>query len=237
MVVRGSGFHARHGSVGVAAPLASVILMHLDGINGSTTFTDVYGVVAPTANGSAAISTTQSKFGGASITLPGATSWASGTPSSAKLNVGTGDFTIEFWVYMNASPAGFANAVGFQASNGNAFEVGINGTGVGLYVANISGSGVTYTGGSTVTTSAWHAIATVRKSGTIYIFIDGTSVTSSADTTNVGNLNGVGFFLGTMSNGTGGSGNTFNGYIDEIRVSNAGLYTTNYTPASSAFAA
>ena len=47
-----------------------VLLLHLDGTDGSTTITDVKGNTCTTIN-TAAISTAQSKFGGASLLLDG----------------------------------------------------------------------------------------------------------------------------------------------------------------------
>lgn len=222
----------------VAVPGAnSIILMHFDGVNGSTTFTDVYGTVAPTATGTAAISTTQSVFGGASIHCPSGTNYITGTATSTKLNIGTGDFTVEFRNYLDASPSGFQSSVALHTGNTvGAIVVGVNSSNkVWCYVANNAGFGATYTSTGTVSNTAWHAIAAARKAGTIYLFIDGTLDSSQADTTNVGNMSGVVFWVGNESGGSAASGNGF--YVDELRISNAGLYTATYTPASSAFTA
>lgn len=76
------------------------LLAHFDGTNGSTTFTD-NGPLAQTltANGNAQISTAQSKFGGASLGLDGTGDFV--TSSYASSPIGTGDFTVEFWVRPN----------------------------------------------------------------------------------------------------------------------------------------
>ena len=80
--------------------LASVsLLLHGNGTNGSTTITD--NSPSPktvTAVGNAQISTTQSKFGGASIYLDGTGDVAS-VASDVAFAFGTNDFTIELWVY------------------------------------------------------------------------------------------------------------------------------------------
>src|SRR3972149_9214360 len=57
------------------------LLLHMDGANGSTTFTDEMGQ-AVTANGNAQISTAQSKFGGASGLFDGTGDYLS-VPASA----------------------------------------------------------------------------------------------------------------------------------------------------------
>src|SRR5690606_34123168 len=69
-------------------------LLHFNGSNGSTTFTDEKGV-GWTASGDAEISTAQSKFGGSSLSLDGTGDWLDA--SNAGFTFGTGDFTIEAW--------------------------------------------------------------------------------------------------------------------------------------------
>jgi hypothetical protein len=77
------------------------ILLHMDGANGSSTFTDVTGKTV--ANGGALISNLHPAFGsgcGEFITnFPH-------TSASADFNFGTGDFTIQWWEYVTTL-AGF----------------------------------------------------------------------------------------------------------------------------------
>jgi hypothetical protein len=54
-----------------------------------------------TAVGSAQISTAQSKFGGSSLLLNGTTDYVSNGGGS-DFNFGTGDFTVDCWVYVPA---------------------------------------------------------------------------------------------------------------------------------------
>ena len=76
------------------------LLLHGDGTNGSTTIVDSSpSPKTVTAVGDAKISTAQSKFGGASIGFDG-----SGDSLAAPASIshfGTGDFTIELWIYRN----------------------------------------------------------------------------------------------------------------------------------------
>ncbi|MFN9979272.1 MAG: hypothetical protein ACK53Y_05130, partial [bacterium] len=55
--------------------------------------------------GNAQISTTQSKVGGSSIYIPAAATNVY-TPASPNLDFGTGDFTVECWVYSVNSGTG-----------------------------------------------------------------------------------------------------------------------------------
>jgi hypothetical protein len=207
--------------------------MHFDGSNGSTTFTDVYGVVAPTATGTATISTAQSKFGGASLGLA-ASAYISGTPSSAALNFGSGEFAGECWVYLTATPSGYVNAFSFQPGSGRpALNLGVDSGGhIFAYLSDAS-SGTLYTTSNSVGLNAWHALSIARKSGTLYLFVDGSGGSVGSGSSQSLNLNGVLFSAGSNTAVGGTAGPAM--YVDELRVSKVGLYTSNYTPASAAF--
>lgn len=91
----------------------TVLLLHCDGSDGSTTFVDVKGH-SISANGNMQIDTAQSKFGGASALFDGTGDYLS-VPDSADWAYGSGDFTIEFWYRFNATPTGsFGSATNNQ---------------------------------------------------------------------------------------------------------------------------
>jgi hypothetical protein len=70
------------------------LLLHMDGTNGSTVFTDLSPVPkVVTRFGDAQISTAQSKFGGSSAYFDGTGDYLT-VASSADFGFGTGDFTI-----------------------------------------------------------------------------------------------------------------------------------------------
>ena len=75
------------------------LLMHMEGSNGGTTFTDSsnYAMV-PTVVGGAVTSTSQFKFGTASAYYNGTNSNLT-FPYSSLHSLATGDFTVEAWVY------------------------------------------------------------------------------------------------------------------------------------------
>jgi len=73
-------------------------LMPFNGPNSSTTFTSQKGR-SWTRTGSGTISTARSKFGGASLLLPGS-SYLTSTDNMAALAIGTGKVTVEAWVYI-----------------------------------------------------------------------------------------------------------------------------------------
>ncbi|MFB3885601.1 MAG: chitobiase/beta-hexosaminidase C-terminal domain-containing protein [Thermodesulfobacteriota bacterium] len=80
-------------------------LLHMNGADGSTTFTDDApgGSHTWTAYGDAQIDTSQSKFSGASGLFDGSGDYLS-SPDSDDWYWGTGDFTIDFWVRFAALP-------------------------------------------------------------------------------------------------------------------------------------
>jgi hypothetical protein len=90
------------GYVYTQPPFADVsILLHFDGTNGSTTFTDQKGNAWTAVN--ATISTAQSVFGGASGLFTGASNSRISTPTSSLFDVGAGDWALEFRIYPNGA--------------------------------------------------------------------------------------------------------------------------------------
>jgi hypothetical protein len=202
------------------------LLLHFDGTNGSTTFTD--NSPSPktvTSNNGAAISTVQSKFGGASGLFDGTNDYLT-LASDAAFGTGTGDFTIEFWMY----PVSVASGWVFDNRTGGAAQ-----SVIGYFSA---ASSFTFTGGiittgitkTSVTANSWYHIACVRSSGTAYLFVNG--ISAGTDTV-VGSANSSNpFTIGSKYDGT----NAFNGYIDDFRYTKGvARYTGSFTTSSVAF--
>lgn len=204
-----------------------VLLMHMDGSNGSTTFTDVKSHTM-TANGNAQITTAQSVFGGASALFDGTGDYVS-TPDSADWDFGTGDFTIEARMRFAGSVNGSVIASTYtSASSGWFFRVGNS----GLMEFGSSGDTPIASVSWSPSANTWYAVACVRSAGNIYFFADGVqqgsavanteNITGSTATLKVGSLNG------TVS--------SLNGQIDELRITKGvARYTSNYTLPTSAF--
>jgi hypothetical protein len=216
------------------------LLLHYDGSDGSTYFDDDNGVgrsaVGCTFVSTAAISTSDSKFGGSSLFLDG--NWSTtnamvnvgqGSSTNGTFNTGTGDFTVECW--FNTDTVGSQGLIMDlrQSNNTN--------VGVVLYHDNadikfFAQGADRITGSGLISAGTWYHIALSRSSGTSKFFLDGTQVGSDyADTNNYG-LHGIG--LGTVHSSGGGSAN-FEGHIDEVRFSNTARYTTSFTPQTAPF--
>ena len=162
----------------------------------------------------------QGAFPGASITtsasFDGSTQNLS-VPNSTALNPGTGDFTIEFWTYLNST----TNNASFYRGNNGGVDVFMNPSGkLAMGVAQIS---TLITDSVTMTTASWVHIAVVRSSGTTTLYKNGTSVGSAGDATNyvTDSVNYIGF-SGSIR---------INGYISNLRVViGTAVYTTTFTP-------
>jgi hypothetical protein len=200
------------------------LLLHMDGSNGSTTFTDSSNNGHTiTVFGNTQISTAQSKFGGASALFDGTGDYLR-PPATSTLAFGTGDFTIEFWVR-------WVNVTGAQApfSYGNTIISLIkNASHTATFIINnVSSSGTTV-----LSTGAWYHMAMCRAGGSFRFFLNGTQEGSTLSNTT--NFTSNQPFIGRRSD------NSFpyylNGYIDDLRITKGvARYTSNFTIPSEAF--
>jgi hypothetical protein len=204
-------------------PAVIALLLHFDGTNGGTTFTDSSpAALTVTRNGDAVISTAQSKFGGASGYFDGAGDYLT-APSSALSGLGDGDFTIEAFIRADADNLNAICTVDYDATG--SFWLG-------LYQGQVAcfGNGSQVAAGGDVQTGQWHHVAVTRLGGAVTLWLDGASV-------------GTGSFGGgiTLENAIGIGGGysgtyPFSGYIDELRiVKGNAVYTGNFTPPTAPF--
>ena len=207
------------------------LLLHMDGSNGSTTFTDSStNAVTVTANGNAQIGTAQSKFGGASALFDGSGDYLS-VSSNAVFNVSGAAFTAECWVRAaNVSQNGGA----FFSSRIDViyapFEVRIDGSGVSWLIANdaVNNWVSLSSKASVISASTWHHVALVGTGSTLTFYVDGVSaLTTSQPTWTSANR--------PLYIGAGGDA-AFNGHIDEFRFTKGvARYTSNFTPPTEPF--
>lgn len=203
------------------------LLLHCDGTNGSTTFTD--NSPSPktvTVNGNTQISTAQSKFGGASGLFDGTGDYID-TPDNSDFTFGTGDWTIEF----------FARFISFSTPP-TVFENRFGAFGSGLVIYNYTGTffALFLNGGIRASTTfglsvdTWYHIAASKASGTTRFFVDG--VQQDPNFTDSNDYAQTKFRFGANLNGD----NALNGYIDDVRITKGvGRYTANFTPPATPF--
>lgn len=145
-------------------------------------------------------------------------------PSNAALELGTGDFTIEGWVYIGSGIVDNAGIVSKRSLSG--FPTGnwriAYRTGTGkITFANDS---VNERGTPVVGINRWVHFAFSRKSGTIRAFADGVLGDTAADTVNLDNNETV--YIGANTTSF-----LFLGYISGLRIlKGTALYTTPFVP-------
>lgn len=208
--------------VASADPYASAVraLLHLDGSNGSTAFPDLYLANTWGAGGTAALTTSDSKFGGASLLLDGG-GWM-GT-SSGPFDFGAADFTLEFWLKIAAYPASMAT---LAYLNGNTstyaqLRLDLNSDGrLGVLAGTAAASWVTtdealYKGG-TVPLGAWAFLRAGRRAGNMFAEINAAQVVSYPAAVTLNNYGGPTIF-GGYATGSSVAGRA-TALLDEIRI-------------------
>jgi len=215
------------------------LLLHTDGTNGSTTFTDSETIPKTvTANGNAQISTAQSKFNGSSGYFDGTGDYLS-VPDSDDFAFGSGDFTIDFWVKRNSINTEVMFMHQYQ-NNQNEFRCTSNASN-NLYFYQYAGGYqfYYYSANGVLADTNWHHVAFTRSGNTGYIFLDGVSLSLTAHAAFSGSLSNIPgtFYVGASFYGeTGIPSTVLNGYIDEFRVSKGiARWTSNFTPPTSAY--
>jgi hypothetical protein len=203
----------------------TLLLLHMDGTDGSTSFEDDNGARAQrgiTAIGGALVSTAQSQFGGASALFDGNGDYLNLTTDPAYTFAG--DFTIECWYRL----PGAVPSIAPFFFNDHLFYL-TNDGGVAKYAIFSGGNNRLLTGSiGTVSSGVWYHVAFVRSGSTLAAYHNGvqqaTSTWSNTMTTQANNY--IGFYP---------SSSFFNGHIDEYRISNSARYTANFTPSTTPF--
>jgi hypothetical protein len=184
--------------------------------------------------GDAKLSTAISKFGGSSMFFDGTGDYLS-IPASQNMTFGTGNFTIEFWFYAPAQGTTRTAFIGTDVSYAaNFWTIQLNNTNpayssrVQLWCYNMNPAVVV--GSTTLTTSTWYHVAVVRNGTAITIYLNGTS--DGTGTSSASLDGGVSQAISIAKNLT----DYYTGYIDDLRITKGyARYTTNFTPATSAF--
>ena len=154
------------------------------------------------------------------------------TPSSSNFAFGTGDFTVEAWIYTNtlSGERGFIQtsdtAGGLKTSYTTGVIINIDTSPYGIS-CNIGGTGIT-SGSTYIATNTWYHVALTRASGSVRLFINGALV--GGPTTITANLTGTYAAVGGYYN----TSYLWNGYIANLRVvKGTAVYTASFTPPTS----
>lgn len=199
----------------------------LNGTNGG--IIDQTGLNNIRVLGDAKISTAVKKYNSGSMLFDGTGDYLT-IASSPLLAFGTGNFTIEMWVYFNSISGGCALYDARDSGNSLGVLIGIDGANNGPYF-HVSGG--TRIAGTALSNATWYHIAVARASGSTKLFVNGTQAGS---TYTDGNNYIAGIpTIGNNSSGGGGT-NYLNGYIDDLRITKGvARYTTTFTAPTAAF--
>jgi hypothetical protein len=140
------------------------------------------------------------------------------TSCDAFSNIGTGDYTLECWHYNSTNDSG--DALDFRNAGG----------GVALVIS--SGALKTYYAGTPAATSAnsivkpyqWNHLVFCRVSGVLKGYVNGKQVFTINDTNNLSGSAGTGYI------GSNSGSSYLNGYFSDVRMTNKGVYTGEFTP-------
>jgi hypothetical protein len=212
------------GATPSTAPTSGQVSLLCDFTNGGI-FDNTKKNVLTTVDG-AKVSTSVVKYGTGSMYFDGTGDYLT-LPASSNFAFGTGDFTVEFWMYPTA----------------NAPWLSLCGTQPGA-ISDSRGWSIAITNGSpqisfwssaqfipaAITLNQWNYVSITRAGTTLRMFINGTIANSTTNSEN--------FTFNQLGVGCNGPGiQPYNGYIDDLRITKGvARYTSTFTPPERAFA-
>lgn len=193
------------------------LLLHCDGIDGSTAFLD--SSIRPKTISTAvdaSIRTAQSKFGGASglIATAANLSWIS-APNDVDFDLSTGDFTIEAWIY----PTSIGQSLIVQKAIGTGnypWQLYLDATGhLGFRCINSGGGlSINVLSSGTVPVNAWTFVQASRSANDFACAMNGVQIGTA-------NAGAITLWSDTAPVYIGGYSTVaypLIGYVDEVRI-------------------
>lgn len=204
----------------------SVLLLNMEGTDGSTTFVDAKGH-AMTAAGNAHI-TTSSPFGTSSAILDGSGDWIE-TAGVSDFVFGTGPFTVEAWI--NTSAVKEQALIDFFTSAASGWQLELNSSGRLVWYRNAT----VLTGATNLFGAGWRHVAITRdESSVLRCFAHGVLDGSVVDSANYATLTSK-LAIGAQVASRNASYD-FNGCIGPVRITkNKAWYNASFTPPTGPF--
>jgi hypothetical protein len=148
-------------------------------------------------------------------------------PNNSNLTLGTGNFTIEFWIYPLSQPGNFNSIIGGNATSEPIVNLRGSGTSSSISM-NIFGTADIFNINFTFTQNNWYHVAISRSGTSLKVYVNGNQIGSTiTDSTNISApITSVGgLFNQYVQN--------FNGYISNLRVvKGTAVYTANFQPST-----
>lgn len=200
----------------------SNLLLYLKGDN----FTDSSTYKHTIINHGATISTTVKKTGTGSMENFSSGSTRVEIPYNKIFDIGTGDFTVEFWINVKSFSTdtqlvsgNIRNALFVGFNTGGCF--GIGRAAVAWDIATDQSVAKTY--------NIWQHLAVSRANGTVYLFVNGKLLKTGSNTINY-TMEGGTLTVPTQMGKYGG-----NLYMDSVKFYNVAKYTAEFSPLGGAF--
>lgn len=204
------------------------LLLHMDGANNGTTFTDSSTAARTvTPSGNAKTSTTQSKFNGSSAYFDGTGDYLS-IADTAGIEPGSSDFTLQAWIRPDNVSAGNYTFFSKRADTSvvGPFLLRREGNVLSLKHSTDGTAWADQDTGGTLTANTWHHVALVRSGSSLKVYLDGTSVITQTVSGSLHN-NSSALLIGGDTNA-----NQWIGYMDEVVYEMSARWTANFTPPS-----
>jgi len=160
-----------------------------------------------------------------SLSFNGTTSYVE-VPAHADLNPGTGDFTIDAWVKFDAGNHGTFVS---KRDGENYYKLASNFV---MWFVAPAGWLIEWTDPQPAVVGQWGHVAFQRKNGVAEYFVNGAKVTTNVQV-NSGSSNPSAYEInntGPLLIGKQPAGEHFAGKIAELRITNAAIYTGNFSP-------
>lgn len=217
-------------------PNLTLLLMHFEGANGSTTFTDSSPVPYAIINTDSQISsfTLKSGFGSSGFfNNSGGSPYRKIESVDVAPNLRNTDFTIECFIHPTALNFFLCEIFGAQRGNGDlCYACSINQT-TNTLITTIFGTEISHQ--TTISLDTTYHIALVRHNNNFILYLNGVASDSSPS------------ILQSIIDGysptsplrigvaRGGVAAHFTGYIDEFRIRKEAMYLANFTPPTAPF--
>lgn len=198
-------------------------------MNFNTVISDLTGInTTINAVGSAAVSSLQSQYGGASLRLPNVTIGTDYLSIPSFAGTFAGDFTIEFWFYpTEVATSGLNRTImdlDTAAGSGTTAWWTIYQNTTSLFMDSNNGSW-TISANCIPTANQWYHVAFCRSGSTMRMFVNGAQVATSSLPGSIGSTRTL--FIGYQSS-TGRANRCF---LDDVRISpTLARYTGAFTP-------
>ncbi|MCU0656900.1 MAG: LamG domain-containing protein [Polyangiaceae bacterium] len=182
--------------------------------------------------------------------------------SGRPVNVGSGAFTIEFWMKAKASdnPSGPCKEGNDAWINGHVivdrdlwgpdlhgdFGISLHGGRIAFGVTRASGDGNTICSSIVVADDSWHHVAAVREAGLLRLFVDGKAAGQGGGPVGDVSYDPQGsappvlpneryLVLGAEKHDAGAEYPSYSGFLDELRISTGARYTGAFAAPTGPF--